>query len=108
MLFCPEKGLARHLFLDRVLIFAAAVLLVIRNGFIVVSLNAFDSMLDQEINDLIHKRRVTAQIAEMVNLLGSGLLCRDIGRAQSLYVAVDVAEYREFHLDVLISTRSHY
>ncbi len=47
---------------------------VMRNGLIIVSLHAFDIVLDKEVHDLVHKRRIPAQVAEVIYLFSSRCL----------------------------------
>ncbi len=106
MLLRPLKGLIRHLLLDRIFVFAPAVFPVIRDGLVIIPLNALDGMLAQKIHDLVHKRGISAEVAEMIHLIRLQELDNGIGGSERLDIAVYVSEYSDFHCVRLLSSDS--
>ena len=74
---------------------------VVPHSLVVISLYAFYIVFPNKINHLIHKGRISAQIAEVVYLLSTRCLRRLISRLQGLNVSVYVSEYRNFHIITL-------
>src|SRR5512143_1800410 len=93
----PGTARVHHLCLQGVFVPATAVLSVEGYCLVVVALHALDSMLDEEVRHLVYKRRIPAQVAEMVHPVNFSVDCGIIGSLKRLDVSVYVAENRKFH-----------
>jgi hypothetical protein len=65
-------------------------------------------VLYQERNDFVHEGRITAEVAEMVDLLSACAASRLVCSQERFTIPVDISEYRESHLFVsLLITTVH-
>src|SRR5574341_32665 len=97
VLLGPGKRPVRQLFLDRVLGLASAMLRVVRDCFVVVSLDALDFVFDQKNNNLIEEGGIAAQVSEVVYFFGARRNRHSVRRLQGLDIPVYVSEHRYFH-----------
>ena len=67
----PFKSQTRHFSLKRVFIFTSAMFAVIGNCIVVIALHAFNPVLNKKLDYFVYKRGITAQIAEVVDLINA-------------------------------------